>query len=121
MVCTAPLTMSMSSQPSLSKSNHAVPNPVYGAARRAEPGSRALLLEQARPVVDVQVVPFARQVRDEQVFVAVVVEVAGVDAHAGLRLSRARSAPCPDSRPVFLNVPSCWLIHSWFGWPSLAT
>ena len=54
------------------------------AARRSEPRSRALLLEEARPVVDVEVVAFSRQVRDEQVFVAVVVEIAGVDAHAGL-------------------------------------
>ena len=57
----------------------------------------------------------------EEVFVAVVVEVAGVDAHARFRLAVARSAPTPDSSPVFLKVPLRWFIHSRFSVPSFAT
>ena len=73
------------------------------------------------PVVDVEIVALARQFGHEQIFVAVVVEVAGVDAHARFGLARRALSAAPDSSAVFLNVPSCWLIHSWFGWPSLAT
>src|SRR6266853_4592606 len=54
-----------------------------GAACRAKTGARALFLEQADPVVDVQVVAFTGEIRDEQIVVSVVVEIAGIDTHAG--------------------------------------
>ena len=120
-VCTAPLTVRMSSQPSLSKSNQAAPKPVYGRLASAEPDARAPVVERPGAVVDVEIAALAGQLGDEQVLVAVVVEVAGVDAHARLRPRPRRSARRPTSSAVFLNVPLRWLIHSWFGWPSLAT
>ena len=87
-VATPPLTVSRSSQPSLSKSNHAVPKPVYARLGRPSPDARLALFEDAGAVVDVERVHLAQPVGDEQILVAVVVEIAGVDAHAGLR-------PCP--------------------------
>ena len=53
----------MSSQPSLSKSNQAAPKPVYGRLGDAEPARRALLLEDAGAVVDVEIVPLTGRAR----------------------------------------------------------
>ena len=50
--------------------------------------------------------------RSRTVLVAVVVEVAGVHAMLASALPSCVSA-APASSAVFLNVPSCWLIHSW--------
>ena len=82
---------------------------------------RAAIVEHARAVVDVEVAAFAGQLGHEEVFVAVVVEVAGVDAHAGLGLARRRAARRPTSSAAFSNVPLRWFIQSWFSLPSLAT
>ena len=64
--------------------------PGVGEAAGAEPRAGAAVLEPARPVVDVEVVPLAVQVGQEEVLVAVVVEVARVHPHA--RLGHAQSA-----------------------------
>ena len=53
-------------------------------ARRADAERGAPLAEQAGAVVDVQRAALAGQLGDEEVLVAVVVEVAGVDSHVGL-------------------------------------
>ena len=60
-----------------------------GQAARSQPGRRALVPEHPGAVVDVEVVALGRQVRHEQVFISVVVEVAGIHAHAGLRGAEA--------------------------------
>ena len=94
MCLTAPLTVRMSSQPSLSKSNQAAPKPVYAQARKPDARTGGLLFEDAGSVVHVEIVSFTGELGDEQVFVAVVVEIAGVDAHApfGFAVSAERGA-----------------------------
>ena len=79
-------------------------------ARCAETRARALLLEVAAAVVDVEIVALAGQVGDEQILVAVVVGVAGVHAHAGLGLAvgaerGARQQPEVLERAVLLVHP----------------
>ena len=67
---------------------------------QTDAGLRAALDEHARPVVHVQVGALPRQLADEHIIVAVLVEVAGVNAHARLeppfRADRRarRAAPC---------------------------
>ena len=51
---------------------------------RTKPGSRAHILKIPRAVVDQKVGALARQIREEEIFMAVVVEIAGIDAHARL-------------------------------------
>ncbi len=68
-------------------------------ARRAQPGERRTVVEAPAPIVDVQGVGLLVEVRHEQVFVAVAVEVGGVDPHAGLRLAvRVERAPGEQRR-----------------------
>ena len=74
-----------------------------GVRQRSQAGCPACALpvdEHARAVVDVQVGALPGQLADEEILVAVVVEVAGVHAHAGLRPSlgadrrAGERAPC---------------------------
>ena len=77
--------------------------------RGAEPGEakleqselRGAILEQ--PVADVQVqrVAFVVQIRDEQILVAVAIDVCRVDAHAPLRLPRPIHGHACQQRIVF--------------------
>ena len=88
MLVTAPLTLSVSSQPSLSKSNQAAPKSGKGQdSQTAQSRARALIDEDTRAVVDVEIAALARQLRHEQIVIAVVVEVAGVHSHARLRVT----------------------------------
>ena len=76
--------------------------------RRGEPGqprARARILEVAAPIVHVQHGRLADDVGDEQIFVAVEIEVARRDAHAALGIARraqrrSRDEPFVDERPV---------------------
>ncbi len=69
-------------------------------AGRGEPRLRAPVLERARPVVDVEIVTLARLLGDEEVVVAVVVEIAGVHAHAGFGLAFLRQRHARRQRRV---------------------
>ena len=74
-----------------------------------------LFLEDAGSVVHVEIVSLTGELGDEQVFVAIVVEIARVHAHARPWLHRRRRALRRPSSAVFVKVPSRWLIHNWFG------
>ena len=58
------------------------PEPGVRQARGSNPGLRADVLKLPGPVIHEQIVPLACEIREEQVFVAIVVEIAGIDAHA---------------------------------------
>ena len=118
---TAPLTVRMSSQPSLSTSSHAAPKPVHGRLASRMPDGALRSSKIAGAVVDVQIVALSGQLGDER------------DLRRRRCRSRRRRRPCsaltepsglnatPERSAVFLKVPSRWLIHSWFCWLSLAT
>src|SRR6185436_10327550 len=53
----------------------------------SQSGRCASILEARRAVVDVEVAPLAVQLRHEEVLVTVVVEIAGVDPHAGFGMT----------------------------------
>src|SRR5262245_8657024 len=63
-------------------------------ARKPDSCTRGLFFEDTGSVVHVEIVALTGDLRDEQVFVAVLVEIAGVDAHAafGLTVSAKRRA-----------------------------
>jgi hypothetical protein len=75
---------SRSSQPSLSKSSHARAEARGRQARAADAETQALILENARTVVDEERASLVDQFGDDQILVAVVVEVSGVHPHVGL-------------------------------------
>ena len=56
-----------------------------GEAPGPEPRYRTPILEQSGSIVDVQRIGLVDQMGHKQVFVAVGIEVASIDAHAGLR------------------------------------
>ena len=87
------------------------------AVAAAEPGARRAVVEESRrPSLTYSAAVSADDVRDEDVLVAVAVEVAGVDAHARLRASaRAVHGDAGQQRRRPRNVPSRWFIQSWFG------
>src|ERR1700694_2722061 len=53
-----------------------------------KPGSGAHILKGCRTVVDQQVGALASQIREKEILVAVVVEIAGIDAHACLGFAK---------------------------------
>ena len=55
-----------------------------GERKRSERRPRAVIVEDALPAVHVEVAAFAVQFGHDQVIIAVVVEVTGIDAHARL-------------------------------------
>ena len=69
-------------------------------AGRAEAGGSAPILEVSRAVVEVQHIHLVEPVRDEQILVAVVVEVARVNAHARFGLSGAAHGGAGEERRV---------------------
>ena len=96
---TSPFTVSRSSQPSLSKSNQAVPKPVYGRLGRADAGRALCSSKVPVPSLTYRSTALAGQLGDEQILVAVIVEVAGVDTHARLCAYPRRRAPRPRGAP----------------------
>ena len=100
-----------SSQPSFSTSIHAVPKPVYGRLAWRIPVRALCSSNVARAVVHVQRASLADELGDEQILVAVRIEIAGIHAHVRLALARCAKRRARDER-VLRNVPSRWLIHS---------
>ena len=81
----------------------------------AEPGRGASVREEGSPVVDVDRVRLTRQMGHEQILVAVVVEVAGVDAHARFGVAvrvhrRTRQWPGVGERAVAPVHPELILV-----------
>ena len=76
----------------------------------AHAGPRADVLERASPIVAIERCSLAGQVGDEEILVAVGIEVAGVEAHARFRLAiavqrRARQQRDIPERAVALVAP----------------
>ena len=92
-----------------------------GQARRHRAPTRALR-PRTRPLPSlIEDVHLREPVGDEQILVAVVVEVAGIDAHAGFRVAGAVDARRRRGTPMSLKVPFFWFIQSWLASPSLPT
>ena len=63
------------------------PEASVGEGRIGKAGDRAAGFESSRPVIDIEIVTLAREIRHEDIFVPVIVEIASVDAHTRLRLA----------------------------------
>ena len=104
---TWPLTMTMSSQPSLSRSRKPVPKPTYCRPRAARPAAW-LLNWKARPSpaaqVAVQGVQLVLVVGDQQRRPAAAVVIAGVHAHAAVGQPVGRRGPRRLRRAIVLEA-----------------
>ena len=117
---TAPLTVNMSSHPSLSTSSHPAPKPVNGRLARRMPACALRSSKIPEPLLTYRSWPcpansaMNRSSSPSLSKSPASTPMLALTAPSGLSATPARSA-------VFLKVPSRWLIHNWFCWLSLAT